>query len=143
MEKDLKAVDEGGPTREFFYQVWHQLGKLEVVPNSKLFIIEKSGFIPTTDTVIKHNMRKYSEDQQKYYLHQIECYYRAIGRMMSHCLLLPERDRVHIASYALTHLHQIGKQDTRFCCSVRAIMFLIFCFQQSSILWHSTNGTGV
>ena len=111
LEKDGQAKDDGGPTKEFLYLVFNQLGNLELfTPERKnddddryfessrepIRLFEKtiSGYVPTTDDMLKHRLGVWNikGDNQKPYIAKIKAFFRAIGRMMAHCILLSKED---------------------------------------------------
>ena len=84
MLEEVTAVDEGGPSREFFSRCFHQLGDLEVegVP---LFEVTKYGYIPFPDDYLKARCSKMTN--KDIVLNKIREYFRAVGRVFAYCLL--------------------------------------------------------
>jgi hypothetical protein len=119
-KRDHQAVDEGGPTREFFSQVWAQLGNLSIeLPGGgtlNLFEMEPGGLLPKTDEYLEHRLENILEKED--YMEQIRCYFRAIGRMFAHCLLLSPNDfgPLVVPSHSLPLLYQSSecKENFRF-----------------------------
>jgi hypothetical protein len=114
LKKEHQAVDEGGPTREFFSQVWAQLSDLSIkLPGGsslKLFEKKQGGLLPLTDDYLEHRLAKLGPEREDY-MDQIRCYFRAIGRMLAHCLLLSPNDfgPVSVPSHSLPLLYQSGE----------------------------------
>jgi hypothetical protein len=121
-KRDHQAVDEGGPTREFFSQVWAQLGNLSIeLPGGssfKLFEMEQGGWLPLKDEIFEHRLEKLPKPEREDYRDQIRCYFRAIGRMLAHCLLLSPNDfgPLVVPSHSLPLLYQSSecKENFRF-----------------------------
>lgn len=80
LNKLYQAKDDGGPTEEFFHEVFSQIGSLKVNGIS-LFEQTSGGYLPITDDFLKH------KTSNKSTLEKIKSYYRAFGRMVSRRLL--------------------------------------------------------
>jgi hypothetical protein len=114
--EEYQPGDAGGPTRQFFDQVWLQLADLEVqLPHTsngiKLFAMTGGGLVPETDEYVRDNRLSNMEaSEQETMVHKIESYYRAVGRMMAHSMLLSSEDSgtLMIASHALPMLYLNG-----------------------------------
>jgi hypothetical protein len=119
LEKEYQAVDDGGVSREFLNQVWSQLGDLgvELLGGTRVALFErtKGGLLPQTNVVLEHKLRNLEEAEAEEFKQKIECYYRAIGRILAHSMLLsPEHfGPVPVASHALPLLYQSGKRWRR------------------------------
>jgi len=85
LNKSYQAKDDGGPTEEFFHEVFSQIGSLKVNGIS-LFEQTSGGYLPVSDDVLKYKAEKSSEGT----LEKIKAYYRAFGRMVAHRLLLSQ-----------------------------------------------------
>lgn len=89
------TVDQGGPTRFFFDRLWNQLADLEIrLPGDEaieLFERSNGGLKPVTDDTITNqlNVAKILKQEDRETVEsQVECYFRAFGRILAHCLLL-------------------------------------------------------
>ena len=100
LKLELEAVDEGGPSREFFQKVWKQMGCLKVGSKRLFPVLSKAGYVPMEDTALE----ELGIDGET----KARAFFRAIGRMMSHCILLSERNHgpITIAHSALPKLYQ-------------------------------------
>ena len=94
LKRELTAVDAGGVSREFFSQVWRQMGSLHVKCDGKsgekqirLFDNEvEAGFVPVQDDIIVYQLRELTKCGKVVVMKKIKAYYRAIGRLMIHWL---------------------------------------------------------
>lgn len=118
-----RAVDDGGPTKHVFNRLWLKLGDL-CVEDVRLFEQTMGGLVPVPDDVIQNGLQKYKEDPldddeakkkkksaRQAAMEKIECYFRAIGRILAHAMLLSENDSgpILIASNVLPNLYKNGK----------------------------------
>lgn len=88
LKREVRAIDEGGPEKQFLSEVWQMLPSLEVsVPGShrciKLFELTEDGYCPTRDDCISDDVNddKYREAKEK-----VGLFYRAIGRIFAYCV---------------------------------------------------------
>lgn len=134
IEGDLQAKDEGGPTREFFNRVWNQLGDLEIFtpatacddyedcdddpPRITLFERTACGYVPITDTVLKSRLNLWGipTEEQDQYVMKAQSYFRAIGRMMAHCIFLAKKNYgpLPLASISFPKLLQESKSPCHY-----------------------------
>jgi hypothetical protein len=114
-----EAVDEGGVSREFLNQVWLQLGDLrvELPGRTKVDLFEKTkgGLLPSTNEELLQHQKYMDEAEADEFKNRFECYYRAIGRILAHSILLSPEDfgPVPVASHALPLLYRSGKRWSR------------------------------
>lgn len=118
-QRAKKAKDEGGPTRHFFNRIWLQLSDLSVsIPgnedtNMKLFESGTGGLVPTQDSTITGNYldKLVNQSKRRSIKEQIISYYRAVGRILAHAMLLSEEDSgpIPISSNVLPRLYKNGK----------------------------------
>jgi hypothetical protein len=118
IKKEFQADDAGGPTRQFFDQVWLQLGDLQVkMPNStnavKLFAMTQGGLIPQPDDYLSQYFLNMDNMGKDGVMEKIRSYYRAVGRMMAHCMLLSSEDfgPLTIASHTLPLFYLNGESQ--------------------------------
>jgi hypothetical protein len=113
LSKDMTAIDQGGPSREFIHQLWKQMGRLEVsdATNSisvALFEKEKdvglvqqkprSWLVPQKNEMVELAIKKLSQDEQDRIWSKMKAMYRAIGRIMARCMLsLDQRGKDAVA----------------------------------------------
>jgi hypothetical protein len=90
VKEKLEAVDAGGVSREFFSQVWHQMGSLQVrwgkVTINLFEEISEAGCEPISDMTIKGALENVSQETKDLIQEKINAFYRAIGRLMIHWL---------------------------------------------------------
>jgi hypothetical protein len=118
LEKENQAIDEGGVSREFLNQVWSQLGNLgvELPGGSRVALYGEiptmGGLLPQTDEIFEDQLKYLDTAEAVEFKNRIECYYRAIGRILAHSMLLSPEDfgPVPVASHALPLLYQSGKR---------------------------------
>jgi hypothetical protein len=121
LRRETEAADEGGPTRQFFNEVNTQLGDLSVsiqmTKNVKLFESTPGGLLPLTDDMIKSKTAMAGEEQEAV-VDQIKCYYRAVGRLMAHCIF--QIDNAHgqlpILQHALPSFYKQGEVNDLWQC---------------------------
>ena len=88
--RDLLAVDEGGPTREFFTQIWKNMEFLKIKYKNKenqtkffkLFETSEAGPLPAKDELFEELGEKHSEEVRTFVEEKARKYYRALGRIM-------------------------------------------------------------
>ena len=124
VKKEFQAIDEGGPTREFFNRVWMQMRDLAIeipLTTQKIQLFDtqsKIDCIPQTDDDIEFKLAKVPEGEQSEIRDKIRCFYRAIGRIMAHCLVGVEDELIGklpaIASIALPKLYRSGELYSRY-----------------------------
>ena len=95
---EITAIDDGGPTREFFSRIFDQLGAIKV-DKIALFEMTKYGYMPVSDD----KLESFSKDRET--KDKIKNYYRAIGRIFAHCLVR----RITISSNTLPVFYWNGK----------------------------------
>jgi hypothetical protein len=116
------AKDGGGPTRHFFNRIWIQLGDLAVtlpakdgenITYIKLFEETKSGLLlPQSNEQLEYMLRNVkNEKERESILKQVEAYFRAVGRIVAHSMLLSEENfgPIVIANHVLPALYKAGK----------------------------------
>lgn len=117
-KRELTAIDQGGPSRQFLAECWKQLGGLRINVGAKqvrLFEISPCGPIPLTDDVLRHKIEATiksesgSKEADKSEIDGLvevaRCYYLAIGRLMLHSVAT----NVTIASSAMIPFYQNRK----------------------------------
>ena len=92
--EDMRARDEGGPTREFFTLVWKNLGNLSVLVKSKtkknepykinLFDSTPGGLTPLPDDFLEDRVKRaidetHTNETLACIMDRIKNYYRAVG----------------------------------------------------------------
>ena len=98
-----KAIDQGGPSREFIYQLWKQMRTLKVSytrngTSVSLFIEAGAGLAPQKDEIVDEAIKGMVKEAKsltkgekrripEYVLNKIKAMYRAIGRIMARCML--------------------------------------------------------
>lgn len=103
LEKDVKAIDQGGPSREFFYQLWKQMPTLKVSYKRNgvsvaLFEEARAGLVPQKDEQVDEAIKKMVKEAKnlskaarsgipEYVRKKIKAMYRAFGRIMARCML--------------------------------------------------------
>lgn len=109
------AIDQGGPSREFFHQVWKQMVRLKVSykPNGAsvaLFTEESVGLVPQKNEMLEiaieqmvkearsDKLSRYERDKIREVIwEKVKAMYRAIGRIMARCMLsLDQRTSAHV-----------------------------------------------
>jgi hypothetical protein len=113
-----KAIDHGGPSREFIHQLWKQMGRLKVCykengTSLSLFTEEKGGLLPRllpqkneiVDATIERMVKEAKSDKspvKKQHIRnemkvKMKAMYRAIGRIMARCMFhLDQRPPDHV-----------------------------------------------
>jgi hypothetical protein len=90
LKKEIKGLDAGGVSREFFSQVWLQMGGLQVKKGEIVIQLfeedSEAGCVPVTDAVIEQALKNESDKRKGRILEKINVFYRAIGRLMIHWL---------------------------------------------------------
>jgi len=85
------ALDEGGPTKHFFSEVWAQLETLKVHAfgvEVELFEESPVGAMPTSDEKLRcEGIKNIEPDVVEIIVGKAKRYYRAIGRIMFHSLV--------------------------------------------------------
>jgi hypothetical protein len=113
--KKTEAVDEGGPTRQFFNEVNTKLSALYVsIPTGKKFELFEStpgGLLPLTDDVIEMKTKAMAGDKKEAFIDQVKCYYRAVGRLMAHCIFQIENEhgQLPILQHVLPSFYKQGE----------------------------------
>jgi hypothetical protein len=105
LDEGSRAIDEGGPSREFIHQVWKQMPRLKVSYKASgasvaLFTEGAIGLIPQTNDMVENAIEgmikeakndKLSQDEKdripECIRNKMKAIYRAIGRIMARCML--------------------------------------------------------
>jgi hypothetical protein len=119
LRKDMAAIDQGGPSREFIHQLWKQMGRLKVSYKTNgisvaLFEERGAGLVPQKNEMVEiaiegmvkeAKIDKLSQDEKdripEWILNKMKVMYRAIGRIMARCMLsLDQRSKDGVADDA-------------------------------------------
>jgi hypothetical protein len=96
------AEDEGGPSQQFFSDVWKQLDGVKV--NAvKLFTSGPGGLVPVDDESLEYKLKHNKSD-----LERVRAYFHCIGVFLCHCLHLSKTNfgPIKIPEHVLPPLYQ-------------------------------------
>jgi hypothetical protein len=105
LNEGTRAIDQGGPSREFIHQLWKQMPRLKVSYKTSgtsvaLFTEEGGGLVPQTNDMVENAIKgmvkeanddKLLQDEKgripECIRNKMKAIYRAIGRIMARCML--------------------------------------------------------